>query len=1011
MIISDRIFGRTGLFPYTYDPQSTFADGTTSDPKAIAAAFESAGMLATIGWSVVPTERSAFPNANYEIGICNRTDGYLKEVAFQAFEGRFKFDKSNGHCFRPKRENGWSLPPAECGFLIIGFEVKANTSVALYATNATDEELAGSHLLIEAGTSRSCVFFGPWIDAIKTTADLVVENIVGFVVPDDLLLENRDWDELARVGPGVANAAADPHFPYDGQRYLEHASLAPEEALLVRQRADCLARAQRGRVPADDPLQEKTLWEVHAEPPTFVTDRVFATDLIVKLFGDLQNALEKPDWSIEQSHHNEHLSVHAAGAYQILAHQGPIEALSLGQSVTLPADAKPADGPVQSTDEVYRALRQGYLPFPLYRIVGHFLDNDGNGNVVKRTEVAVAGLDLPMNEPVEMIGRTAMIRQPEETDQPARGNVLVEFRQRMPALHAFGATVGDRGVLNFAMESVPDTSGKPVEIPKTFIVSEPGETTEPQNKVPRIDLGSFDLPNGKVGKLSCKIFPRDRFGRWVAPSSPKIPLDFWRISAPFLSSGEVVYKADGTPLLQFRLGWDSSLRTMHRARIGLKLEPLAETTAIPTFPPERTMRKPPLPDDYNFETVPAYAGQNDFIFEITFDKYGAPDLPAMGKFPDNRVERLYQNPGTPSIAEYLITIELGTADKVLKLRPKGQRLMARVVATAEETLTAEIWSQTHLPFIQCLVRDPRPPILTPEPRKVTFTSLPLGETGMCRASLPFPDAGDGPVVVGYHVWRASELVVLDKIIEAKGIKDSAVEDFLRLIREARDPDIRSLLISTVLDPLFRDDPAFPTALSKAFRVDRPEVTKVEAGNVEIVVPAHQAGFEFVTFTAVSADGVSSAKDLKNVLRLLAVPGEPPLSQPQLRLVASDETGLFETTSLVMAIVTGPRHFSRESVRFFHSFGKRPEDPDELSEPLQPFRHLDRTAARQYVPEIDAMIDGSPAFTHAQIFLLRLAQRGTVFNVAADLKRADGAVDDVLAQIPSPRSSVQTLYLN
>lgn len=1020
--ISRRIFARVGLFPFTYSKEAAFADGSIGDPAEISESFKTANYIATLNWSVVSTDRRAFPSANYEVMICNQPSNVFESGS--AFLDKFSFDEGNSYCFRPRREFTRDLQNSESGFLAVGCMVSAsNSDVIVYARNATDEEISGTRVQIKANTGRPLVFFGPWIESLQASGPLTITEIYGFALLDEFLKDDKLWDPQAKVGAGKENPGI-PNFPYDSQEYLQKTGLQAPEALELRLRADSLARAQRVPYAADDPLDEVVLRSEHSMNPQIVVDRLLGTTLIANLYKNLAAALADPKWSIVQANTDkkQELTVRGAGAYQLLAHLGPIEALSLGQAVSLPGKTERPEGPVMTASDAYAQLTERQLPFPLYRIAGRFKDRDSTGAEIEQVEVTVVGLDLPIEGSIATNGRTTMVRQPQDVDAAAQGNVFVEFPGGIPAQNVFAAKVSEDSKLAFLKQSLPSTDDPKPVILKSFIVGEPSKKIEPDNKTPRIDIGPVELPDGKPGSATYKVFPRDRFGRWVEPTQLTAMLDYWPIGAPTLLGADVVYETD-SPLLQIRLGWDASLRKISCARIGVRLEAIEMPTPndkpfVPPISPDRQMQRPPLPEGYNFETVPAYEDRRDFVFDIAFDEDGNPALLGMGEHATNHVERVTVNSGAPNLAEYLITIELGAAEKVLRLRPKGQRLMARIVATAQERRTPGLWSQVPLPFIQCLVHDPRPPILVGEPRAVTYSSLPLGETGISRASLllprqPLENGGQAamPDIVGYHVWRATELAVLDHVIKAGAMaRDKlAADEFLRLVRDERDPKMHSLLISSELDPLLDGDAKFAAALTAVFRADRPELIPADTGRVEIVLNASQVGFEFVTFTAVTADGVASPKNLKDLLRLVAVPNQPTLSQPTLRLIATDETGIFERTALVMAIVGNRRAFAKDVVRFFYHFGARPNDPDELYETLEPFQHLDRTSARRYIPEIDELIKSTLDIGHAEIFLIRLPQKGEDFNLTVDLRRNDGEPGDVFAEIASPRSPVQTLF--
>ena len=102
----------------------------------------------------------------------------------------------------------------------------------------------------------------------------------------------------------------------------------------------------------------------------------------------------------------------------MLARLGPVEALTLGQAVTVPIPGElfPL---IADQWQAYDRIQKGRLPFPLIQVIGQFYDN-GINDVVE--EFAFAGLDLQSAERLFESAEQTDPRRPQTLDGPA--NIL-----------------------------------------------------------------------------------------------------------------------------------------------------------------------------------------------------------------------------------------------------------------------------------------------------------------------------------------------------------------------------------------------------------------------------------------------------------------------------------------------------------------------------------------------------------------------------------------------------------
>ena len=345
---------------------------------------------------------------------------------------------------------------------------------------------------------------------------------------------------------------------------------------------------------------------------------------------------------------------------------------------------------------------------------------------------------------------------------------------------------------------------------------------------------------------------------------------------------------------------------------------------------------------------------------------------------------------------YELIVPLGRPAELMDiLTNDADRLFVQIVADASEKVSGSRRTKSPLPRLTKLIDDPRPPVILAEPWQIYWTGLPNGTTGEARPLLAFPETGDGPKPVGFHVWRTNETAVIEYTLRWEYADDKLVTRLIDLIRHERDMPTRLALFQSLIEKNL-SNADFKQGFTALFRAST--TTRIPAGEkgAEIVLPAHQTGFEFVMLTAISAAGVETAKEPLDSLRILAVPDCATIQAPSLRIITSDDTGLFEHSGLCVAIVSHPKQFEAAAVRFFWDAGAI-SDADELVSALTPISEFTTKQAAAYVSDINDIIKNGVPFAFRRLFLLKPGRTSDRQHFAVDLKSPNGA--SPLDQIP------------
>lgn len=982
MPYSDRISVRLALFR----PGSVLLDGTIIEPaKQLDPSFDGAGCLATVNWSVEPSQNRCIPEAPYV--VC-RSEGWptLSEGGGGVLKPNpFTFD--SGSRFRLGLDTIYGSPAPPWGFLICGFHVDEAVDIEFYGVDAVGAEIAGTRTRSNSGDE--VVFIGPRIFAVKSTGDAIASNIVVFTATAEMI--KQATLRLADVGPAFLPENKPGNWRYDNQSYLGRTGLDPLEALKFRMVADELARAQAG-----DPTSALLNSVVHRRLPSDIWTELRQSEVISQVAEHLDDIRRDPFWTFD-AHvgADEQLQVSAGPMLQMLARIGPVEALSLGQGVTVPISSEDLTAVMVDAKGVYEfMLEKRRLPFPLIVVRGDFYDSK-LGRVVN--EFGIAGLELPSPSVVASAKQIAS-RGPDMLDGPAHADVKLSLETRWSSSTFFVAT-GDTDADILLLIGT--------RWPKPFV----GVSLDPDGGNPKgccsIRFGPVELPLTSDEILQPNLYPRDIFGRWSPVSKSECLLSPWPVASPGLLSLVFDYSSE---VLSARVSftWDRTLRRQADIRFGLRLLEVS-------LPDQADRLKTPLaPDDG--VTCPAFGDKAELI--VQFDADGNPSLsvanPPVGL--SVRLEKTIEEPsptgaGTIQASQqYEIVVPLGTAQELFAGVSDGSRLFVQVVADASEKVSGIRRTQPPLAMISQVVEDPRAPVILSEPWAIQWTSMPNGVTGEAKAVLTLPKFAPGPRPAGFYVWRAQETAILSYLLEwyFRDDEDNKSDIYLQTIRRERNMPARLALFQPLLESCLAEL-EFRNGFIKLFPTDNVVQVPTIAERTEIILPARQSGFEFVMFTAISNSGIETEKDPVSLLRILAVPDRPQAQRPLLKIIPSDDTGIFESSGLCLAIVSHDVPFEADSVRFFWDVGGEKLDPDELLFKLMPIAEMSKAEALRYISTIDEVLKNIP-FPNTRFFLLRPNQNQTndLHNFSIDIKVTNART--VLDEVPSRRSSIQSHFV-
>jgi hypothetical protein len=986
MNYSDRIAVRLAQFPA--DSTEPPYDGGIDLAKLGFEGPDDVDHYMTINWAVPSSDERGLPLKPYGVELVYPLPD-KENGGFAHNAGPIDLDSANGHLwsvnglFPFSRRRPW-------GVLCLALIARTRQGeTELYCRSFSGGEIYGTRLTV-GEAPRKCAFFGPNIFALCASSDIEISEIAAFTVPPDLLGDEA-LELLASVGPAFEPRIKPFPWAYDDQSYLSLQNLSPKQALGIRQWVDGVAR---GNTPP--PTLRRLTDDIHRQNPSVIADAIHAADAVVALAEDLDACLKDPAMRFKAQSDagpsgsgTDAMYLTYAQILQMLARKGPVEALTLGNAVTVPrpkTDGFPAI--IDTVDTAFDIMTQGRMPYPLVRVRGEFYDPKSAATV---EEFAFAGLDLPFDGLRSQSG-VAGYFAPKNLDAPATAAIGAKLHSNASALILYASQEKPAGT-----ETVTEDNGKP----KAFFPNTPDPNiTNPQG-LPELWLGAVEVPLTATENAALWLYPRDIFGRWPRRESAACTLNPWPVGAPDLLSCEIFYAADETISATIRFEWDRTLRRVQTIDFGLTLSDVLVDQWGGQLAPNGGMNCPAFP--------------TGTPLRLEFDPGGAPANTAA--LPGGVTIAEIQRPSPPANpraqpagdrSRYELTIPIGSVREVMGLRRNPmQPLRLWLVADASERVSGTRRTRPPLKPLYAEVHDPRPPVLDVLPWAITWTALPRGELNEARATLPLPYVIGEVPAQSFNVWRAQETAVLAFAAARHFADEKAANAYFVAVRREIKLALRLAMIQRLVEPRLTD-PYYMEALSAHFTADQGGTVSPSA-SVEIVVPAHQTGFEFVLFTATSPDGVASSKIDGPCMRIVAVP-RPQLTQtPALRVISWDDAGYFETAGLCMAIVSYPEPFASGHVRLFWDRGGSIADGSELRFELPLLAELTLAEAKTYVAGIAGMIERAMPYDNNRIFTVSPPLTGDLHHFSVELK-AESVAGNPASDIPSLRSQVSSLYL-
>lgn len=989
MTYSNRIAARFAQFPAD---RTELVHGGEGGVKALGfVGIEKIDHFITINWAVAATAGRGLPVRPYTIEIA----AFVPDDDngnFARGPGDVSLSKANGHRWDVDDLFGRNVN-RPWGILCLGLVARADQDGGeLFCRSFDGSEINGTRLAV-GEIDRKCAFFGPNIFEICATADITISHIAAYTLQPNLL-DELGFELVASVGPAFKSEDTPTPWPYDDQSYLQIHNLKAKDALRFRQLADRIARSN-----TPPPTLQRLIDAVHQQDPSSIEKLIDENEAIQALTRELETCLKDPSARFETRVDSPHptgstdtVSLTFAQILQLLAHQGPVEALTLGTAVTIPRTKNDLfTGRIESVGDAFDLMSKGRMPFPLIMVRGQFFDA-ALQQVVE--EFAFAGLDLLVDGQLKPKSSPAGYFEPEVRDEPATAAIRTRLHSNSSSLILYASEKNDA-----AAEQVIEERGTP----RAFCPSTPDADESNAVGAPQLWLGSVAVPLTAERDHNIWLHPRDVFGRW--PISEEAPCHLFPrpVGAPDLISCQIHYAADEVVSTVVAFEWDRSVRSLQSAAFGLAFSNMSSESRDLLL----------LPSDGL--SCPAFLKGEALILD--FDVDGKPInvdlLPAGVTIAEIRPAEAPADTGregpVADRSRYELTIRLGTIRDIMALRKDpANPLLLNLVVDAIEHVSGTRRTEPPLPRLSSEVHDPRPPVLDTHPWAIIWTALPNGETNEARASLELPRVPDAPRAVMFNVWRSQETAVLNFALHRQFSDAADADAYFAAVRSESNPAVRLGLIQRLIEPNMKD-PAFMKALSALFKADPTGTIAASNDSVEIQLPAQQTGFEFVLFTATSRDGVQSSKIANPCMRVVAIPRPTMMTTPGLRLISWDDAGYFEVAGLCLAIASYPEPFDAGHVRFYWDHGGAISDANELRFNLRALAELSLAEATAYIANINKIIQDSMPFEHNRIFMLMPPMTVDLHHFAIEFQTRIGGGDPT-EQIPTPRSPLESLYL-
>jgi hypothetical protein len=940
--MSFRMNVRMGQFQCTKkylvdDPTAAF------DPvTALGQEFANLGHVATVNWLThpelgVPAEPFEIALSPYQLQVGEREDAWqLDEPVLLEARTSFSYRFS-----KALEKLG-----VDDIFCVTTITESSDPAAEIFATDALSREIPDTRQ--PANNPSGTAFVGPGIYGLRATGATRLRQLIAFgVIPKHMDRATI----LATVAACLGDVAA-----YDKQTYLAK-TLNAGQALQVRLEADALARAN-GNHSGSNELERL----IHREPRLDRGRFVLHLEAVQELVRNFTNVLSNPTWTYQSSSSvDPPFTVCPATALQQLSLAGPIEATSLGHSVTLPVPKLfPFLGSLQ---EIFAHVRDNSrLPIPLIEVKGH---HQIAGNDVFTTRLA----SLKIMRTFTFAASPTSSRGPDKRDAAGTTEARIVLNRAAGLMSAFVDLSDSKE--KFAADSD--------QRPMVFLPSS-NAFDNTASGLPVFIAGPIDLPLQAPFDQPIVVYVRDIFGRWGAPTTGHCPLNPLAVQVPGLYPPEVECGAVDELTLKFVFSWDWTSRSPAEIRLGV--EHIQELQSIQLEPDQNV-------------SLPPFGSHTPLAVRFVNEKpslQGGIQLPAECHV--EQLPALVRDDGAPvpsDMRRYEVKLPMGSAAKLF--RAESVRQIA-VAADAWEIVSGQdrrsAYQRRTARFF-----DPRMPAVGGGRWNLVWTSQPDG-ANVARAFID-PTSFVTVPVKGFFVWRAHQSSIVDLVVPAEFPDPAEAKQFLNELLEARNMRVRLAMLQ---GPLERNlgDPVFSRKFVDLFEVDS---ISLESGPLEIAVAGSQTGLEFVFITAVSKAGISSDKLQFDNLFAVAVPQQRQSTPPSLRIFQPDPDTPFAKSGLVIAAVGAMDAFDASDVRFFWD-DENVNGSDALLRELPRGSAVDPENAELHIRGIIAAL-GRPSHPYLQLYVLQLPSSWREHHVAADIRKTVPATPS--DSVPTPRSSM------
>ena len=682
-----------------------------------------------------------------------------------------------------------------------------------------------------------------------------------------------------------------------------------------------------------------------------------------------------PDWSyIEQlpdGASTNDVTVRPVALLQLLKSLGPVEASTFGYAVTAGVER----APVLSRREVFDALENGLVPFPIVKVMGHFR--------TMRVE-AFARLSF-VDQPVVPRGSSQELQEPVSRDAPATADADIALK--------YGGWLE-----TYFLERDLQLAGKPEVVldpwlgtPKLFgpraVLKDGSDAIHPWFSDAGLNVADVDNP-----VVRHDIYRRDEFGRWPDRLKADTILPPFPVQPPSVVAVELHYDANANVDLELVISRSWKLRTPLDLRVAFAIGNDVSDPPLANLSPEDGVSSPEI--------------GNHKDLRIRFDANGAPTVQFSGAAGNPQVtpDQFDDGSGLPDERSYTLRIRLGSAVDIFGVT--ADRKVMAVTADASNARGGVTRRSAAAPRQVRNLLDPRPPVLISTPWQLVWSSRPNPQNRV-RVTIAPAQASEGSLK-GFRIWQATETALIDFALEQASTptEKAEIHELAALLKRTTSIPVRAQLLRNRISPILSTSGRRAAFFSKFDAVS--EQVWPPKRPVDLELSSRHDGPIVLLLTGVSTTNVETIDIRDADLRAVAVPDRVPDPKPVVQVITNlDPLGAAPDACLL--VVGSNQAFDQRTVRVFWDTGEEFENEEELLHHLPPSScfPLTVTEARPYLHDIDTLIQRMET-PHYAIFLLFLPQTWGYHYLTADI--LNPSPNNPAEEIPSHRATLVHCFI-